>query len=106
IANAASRLATKRIFTARVLLFLWRRWRVATRGPGEHAAAIRKLDCARIAGLRTVLRERAIDGDLVVRLQRILAPAVARQRVGRTAFALPVLQGALLVLHVQVHPDV
>ena len=35
-----------------------------------------------------------------------LAPAIPRQRVGRAALALPGLHAALVVLHIEVHPDV
>src|SRR5438034_8008743 len=93
----------------RVLLslgWLWRRWIVATRGTGKYAPAIRKLDQTGVARLRAVLRQHAIDGDLVARLQGVAAPAVPRQRIRRTALALPVLQAPLSVLHIQINPDV
>src|SRR5712692_4792904 len=69
IASAASRLAAKCVFTERLLLLLWRRWIVATRGTGKYAPAVRKLYRARVAGLRAILRQHAVDGDLVARLQ-------------------------------------
>src|SRR5262245_16823202 len=86
------------------LRFLRRRLGVG--GTGEHAAAIRKLDDARVTGLRSVLREEALDDDIVAGFERVVAPAVASERVGRAAFALPVLRRALLVLHVEIDPDV
>src|SRR5205823_10933519 len=85
---------------------LWRRWSIATRRTGEHTSSIRKLDEPRVTGLRAILRQHALDGDLVVRLQGVLAPAVPRQRVWRTTFALPRLEVAVVILHVQVNPDV
>src|SRR5689334_15633229 len=99
-AKSARRRAARRVM-ARLLLRQRRRRIVAARGSGKHAAAVGELHHARVAGLRSVLRERAVDRDLVAELQRVRAPAVARQRVRRTALALPRLDDAVVVLDVE-----
>src|SRR5437870_1127816 len=91
---------------ARILLWLWRRGGIASRRTGEDVPAIGKLDEARVAGLRAVLGQHTLDGDLVAGLQGVHTPTVSRQGVGRPTFALPGLHASLLVLHIQVNPDV
>src|SRR5262245_37006487 len=88
------------------LLALRGRRIVAARGSGKDTAAVRELDRPRVAGMRSILRERAVDLDRIADLQRIRSPAVARQRVRRSALALPRLHGAAIVFHVEVHPNV
>src|SRR4051812_13207382 len=90
--------------TARLLLR--RRRRVRHHRAGEHAAAVGHRDRAHVAGLRSVFRHEAVDGDRLIDLERITRPAVARERVRRAPFALPRLYRALRVLHVEVDPDV
>src|SRR5438874_6600136 len=104
-AKSAMRRAARRVMAA-LLLRQRRRRIVAAHGSREHAAAVRELHHARVAGLRSVFGERAVDRDRVAHLQRVRAPAVARQRVRRTALALPGLHGAVVVLHIEIDPDV
>src|SRR5262249_14377904 len=85
---------------------LRRRRVVAAPGAGGQRPSVRELYRAPVAGLRSVLRQRAVDRDRVADLQRIGAPAVARERIWRSALALPRLHGAFVVLHVQIDPDV
>ena len=72
----------------------------------KYALAARQLHRSRVAGVGAVLGAEALDGRLVAHLQRVPAPAIARQSVGRAAFTLPVRDRAALVLGVQINPDV
>src|SRR5262245_10566884 len=82
------------------------RWIVAAGRAGEHAPAVGQFHQARVARLGSILRQHTVDGDLIAGLQRLLAPAVPRQRVRRAALTLPRLDLALVGLHLEVHPDV
>src|SRR5690349_24216607 len=72
----------------------------------ENFAAVGQLHGTRVAGVAGVFGAEAFNGDFIAGLQRVLAPALAGEAVGRAAFALPVLHSAALILHVEIQPDV
>src|SRR6185312_6338748 len=72
----------------------------------KDALAVGHLYGTRVAGLRAILGEPAIERNQIASLERIFAPAGPGECVGRAAFALPLDHVARGVLHIEVHPDV
>src|SRR6202012_6051035 len=71
----------------------------------KHTFAARQLYPPGIARIGSVLGAETFNGGLIAYFERVSAPAIARQGIGRPTLALPVSYGAAFVLGVQINPD-
>src|ERR1700722_7208408 len=71
----------------------------------ENLAAVGQNNLPGVGCFVVVLGAEAFHGHLIAGFQRIPRPSHARQRVRCAVLALPVLQVALCIGHVQINPD-
>src|ERR1700722_8288072 len=72
----------------------------------KYTLAIGELYRAGVAGIGAVFGTETIDRGGIANFQRIPAPALTSEGVGRPTFALPMGDCAAVVLGVQINPDV
>src|SRR6185295_1269814 len=105
-ATSSTSAASATIIWTLIVIVLPRRSALLLGPRGEHVAAVRKRHSPSRHVLRSVAREKTFDGNGGADLEHVLGDSAPHQLPGGAARYAPLREAAVLLLHVEVVPDV